>query len=317
MSRCPILDHPSRVQHTIHMLRVTGNQSQICPSWLVWLCPALFPVAQRAKWNVTNILIAAMHRRSRTSCSVALILSLYLLVLTAAGNSPSDSPLSGSNQLILVLASDWNSTQGTARLFERQGATSKWKAAGRDFPIVLGKTGLAWGDGEHTKSVIQDGFPIKKEGDGKAPAGVFRLDKTFGYSAPLAGMRMPYVQLSNQIQCVDDPRSKYYNTLEDARTIHDMDWNSHEDMRRDDDLYRWGIVVGHNANLRQPEAGSCIFLHIWRGPDQPTAGCTAMTMEQMIFLLKWLNPEKHPILVQLPEAEYLRLRTQWGLPKSH
>jgi D-alanyl-D-alanine dipeptidase len=35
------------------------------------------------------------------------------------------------------------------------------------------------------------------------------------------------------------------------------------------------------------------------------------TMEEM---LSWLDAGKSPLLVQLPEAEYARLRAAWGLP---
>ena len=64
-----------------------------------------------------------------------------------------------------------------------------------------------------------------------------------------------------------------------------------------DGLYRWGIVVGHNP-ANQPGAGSCIFIHLWRGPGQPTAGCTAMSEENLPRILAWLDPALDPRLVQ-------------------
>ena len=84
-------------------------------------------------------------------------------------------------------------------------------------------------------------------------------------------------------------------------------------MRRDDDLYRLGIIVDHNA-ARVPGDGSCIFLHIWSGPDSVTAGCTAMPAAALEAIAGWARIEDHPVLVQLPRAEYERLRDSWALP---
>ena len=65
---------------------------------------------------------------------------------------------------------------------------------------------------------------------------------------------MPYLRAYAHIECVDDENSKFYNTLVDTTNI-SPDWGQHENekMRRADDLYRWGILVDHNAILPSPE----------------------------------------------------------------
>jgi D-alanyl-D-alanine dipeptidase len=55
-------------------------------------------------------------------------------------------------------------------------------------------------------------------------------------------------------------------------------------------------------------------MHIWRGPGQPTVGCTAMAQENLESLISWLNPRSTPLLVQLPITEYQRLRQGWHWP---
>ena len=84
-------------------------------------------------------------------------------------------------------------------------------------------------------------------------------------------------------------------------------------MLRSDELYRWGIMVKHNWKP-YPGYGSCIFIHLWRGPGQGTAGCTAMAPQNMKSLLHWLDVKKYPLLIQLPEAEYEKLKKSWRLP---
>ncbi|MEJ2489338.1 MAG: hypothetical protein P8Y50_06050 [Sulfurovaceae bacterium] len=62
-----------------------------------------------------------------------------------------------------------------------------------------------------------------------------------------------------------------------------------------------------------PLKGSCIFLHI---KSIPTMGCTAMSEEAMLELLKWLDPAKAPILIQAPKGEIVDLLQQAGITLS-
>jgi D-alanyl-D-alanine dipeptidase len=83
---------------------------------------------------------------------------------------------------------------------------------------------------------------------------------------------------------------------------------------REVDQYAIGAIVGYNARPPVKGRGSCIFLHIWAGPDSHTAGCTALDQTKLREVLAWLDPKKQPLLVQLTAAEYERLRGKWKLP---
>lgn len=214
--------------------------------------------------------------------------------------------LSSSHQLIIVTTKNWTDIQGTAQRYERHGQT--FEKSGAPFAVVVGKSGLAWGKG--LTVVEQRNGPIKHEGDGKAPAGIFKLGTAFGYDNS-ADTRLPYLPLTPTVECVDDSQSTRYNQLVDGATLA-KDWNSSETMRRDDDMYRRGIFIEHNTPAAAG-SGSCIFFHIWRGPTAPTLGCTAMDPADMARLFAWLDPRQMPLLVQLPEAEYAQLRERWGL----
>jgi hypothetical protein len=39
-----------------------------------------------------------------------------------------------------------------------------------------------------------------------------------------------------------------------------------------------------------------------------------MAVDQIQETVRWLDPAKEPLLVQLPEPEYERRREAWGLP---
>jgi D-alanyl-D-alanine dipeptidase len=209
-----------------------------------------------------------------------------------------------------VTTATWDTTGGTLRRYSRD-ATGRWRAEGARVPIVVGRTGLAWGFGFAPAAA---GEPTKHEGDGKAPAGVFPLGRAFGFapSAKAVRTRLPYLALVETTECVDDTASAHYNTIVDRARVPRMDWTSSERMRRID-LYRLGVVVDYNARPAVGR-GSCIFLHVWRGARSSTAGCTAMAEPALAELVRWLDPARRPALIQLTDAAYARRRAAWALP---
>ncbi len=199
------------------------------------------------------------------------------------------------------------------RRFVRSGSDAPWHRVGAAVPVVVGTSGLAWGDGDATPGMPGD--PHKREGDGRSPAGVFPLDGAFGFapSSTMSGVRLPYLQLTAGTECVDDTTSEHYNTVVDRDRVPRVDWTSSEHMRRIPQ-YQVGVLVGYNTRPARKGHGSCIFLHIWDGPGSTTAGCTAFPRADVEAMLRWLDPKQQPVLVQLPAAEYARLKRAWALP---
>ncbi len=214
-------------------------------------------------------------------------------------------------QLIVVTTKNWDAVQGVAQRFDWHDG--RYTKVGPSFPVVVGKAGLAWGLG---LVPIQPapGDPVKREGDGKSPAGVFALPYAFGFSK--TNTRLPFRVLTPTVVCPDDPQSTHYNTLVDSLEVA-KDWHSAEQMRSIS-AYRFGVFVANNSDTVKPGAGSCVFLHIWHDQSHGsvgTVGCTAMTESNIRLLLRWLDPHDHPLLVQMPAAEYLRYRKSLGLPQ--
>ena len=226
----------------------------------------------------------------------------------------SRSPLTNARQVVRVIAPDWRSTTAELQRFARATPNNAWQAIGQAIPVVLGRSGLAWGDGLHPNFAD---VAAKCEGDGCAPAGIFALTALFGIDGPLShfaqSANLPYRCATGDIKCVDDPASRHYNRIVDQSQIAKVDWASSEDMRRPDTRYAIGAVVAHNPHNR-PGAGSCIFLHVWQDAATPTAGCTAASLVDMTTVCAWLDAAANPLLVQLPQAEYERYRQPWALP---
>lgn len=240
-----------------------------------------------------------------------LMAAIALLFSLSAPLAAADAP--AALQMVVVTTERWSSVDAALRLYERKGSQSGWTPAGEEIFAVVGRNGLAWGRGLHPAP--PPGGPQKREGDGRAPAGIFRLGPAFGETPgeSLSRIVLPYRQMTESSRCVDDPASPVYNRLVEEGSVR-KEWSSAEEMRRSDGQYRLGIVVGHNTDPVMPGGGSCIFLHIRKSPSSGTAGCTAVSDAAMEELLRRLKPEANPLLVQLPRPEYERLRSAWGLP---
>jgi D-alanyl-D-alanine dipeptidase len=215
-----------------------------------------------------------------------------------------------TRQLIVVLTPNPEKTVGFLQAYEQKAG--EWVAVGQRIEVSVGRSGLA----PATYSASKPDQPIKREGDGKSPAGIFSFGHIFGYAPAVeVNFKMPYTHATEALECVDDSKSRFYNQLVDNQSVH-KDWTSSEFMRRQDHQYRWGIVVSHNTSPTLPMGGSCIFLHIWKEPSAPTAGCTAMSEENLLELLRWLDPAKSPKLLQVVEKDYPAYRQEYGLPRG-
>jgi D-alanyl-D-alanine dipeptidase len=220
--------------------------------------------------------------------------------------------------MLVVTTADWNAVPGRMVRYERARPGKHWKQVGEPVEIVVGKSGLGWGIGlvsTDDAKVRGAADPVKHEGDGKAPAGVFGFSSGFGYAAEKpAEWKMPYVSLTPTVECVDDAGSRFYNRVVDRAAV-TADWKSSERMAEAGVYYRWGAVIDHNWNPPVPGGGSCIFLHVWGGAEEGTVGCTAMAEEELKPVLAWIDPARKPVFVQLPQAQYKKLRKPWRLPK--
>jgi D-alanyl-D-alanine dipeptidase len=221
----------------------------------------------------------------------------------------SATPTDKAHFLITAVVDDWTSTKANMIVWERD--KDGWKKATSNWPAVIGRSGAAWGIGVHGEAPPREG-PIKKEGDGKAPAGVFAIRGLYGLdeSTP-SGVKLPYESTAKgDWLCIDDPNSEHYDEIVDRKVVA-SDWESAEELLRDDDLYTYVVDVAHNPK-RLHGKGSCIFLHVWGGPDSTTSGCTAMDKVKLQRLLETIDT--NTLYVLLPKADYEALAPSWGLP---
>lgn len=246
--------------------------------------------------------------------------SLFISIAILTGAFPFLAEAQGAvvprdvKQLVVAVAPDWDSHGVRLQCFERGRKT--WKPVfAAPIPALVGRSGLAWGRGVHR---IPEGStaPLKRERDGRAPAGVFALGRVFGYAPQLPeGAEYNYRQVTEWDAWVDDSSSEFYNrhVVVDPQKV--PEWFEKQRMRHGDFAYRWLLEIRHNADPPVPGAGSAIFFHIRRGEDRPTAGCTTMRESDLVAIIRWLRVKSKPHYVLLPQGEYERFREEWGLPE--
>jgi L,D-peptidoglycan transpeptidase YkuD (ErfK/YbiS/YcfS/YnhG family) len=187
-----------------------------------------------------------------------------------------------SEQLIFATNRESSSSVVTIHTVERNNGV--WQIVLPEFAGSIGEKGFA---------------PIgdKREGDGKSPSGVFPLGFAFGYD-PWVATKMHYRQATEDDFWVDDVDSEHYNQWVKG----EPNAASWEKMRRDDDRYKYGVVIEYNMHPIEKGKGSAIFLHVWRDGG-PTLGCVSMPEEMVLKILGWLDPAKKPLIIMGTESE--------------
>ncbi|ENQ3105879.1 GW domain-containing glycosaminoglycan-binding protein [Bacillus cereus] len=182
-----------------------------------------------------------------------------------------------NNQLIVVTANSYGTNLARIRTFERVNGT--WKQL-LDMNGYIGRDGFA---SKMSENVVQ------------SPRGKYSIGTAFGrYGNP--GTKLPFRQITPDDVWVDDSNSALYNTWQ-SRSATKGQWRSAENM--DISAYNYGFVINYNTD-RTPGAGSAIFFHV---SDMYTHGCTGTDQQDVISILKWLDPAKNPVIIQSPESE--------------
>jgi L,D-peptidoglycan transpeptidase YkuD (ErfK/YbiS/YcfS/YnhG family) len=151
---------------------------------------------------------------------------------------------------------------------------------GRRFPCSIGRGGI---------------IPamVKTEGDGASPAGVWRLTGLFWRAdrslRPLTVLSA--VPLGLQQGWAEDPQDSDYNhPIKHPHTF------PADRMTRGDPLYDICAITDHNAAPVVPGAGSAIFVHLWRRPRWPTAGCIAFRRTDLEWILARWQPKSRLVI---------------------
>lgn len=145
---------------------------------------------------------------------------------------------------------------------------------GRVVPCAIGRSGMI-------------AATDKREGDGASPLGIWPI-RRFVYRADrlsLPQTLLPIAATQPQDGWCDGADDPLYNqpvTLPYPASA--------EQMWREDHVYDLVGILGHNDDPPMAGMGSAIFLHLVRPGFTPTEGCIALSLDNMLEVMRLAGP---------------------------
>ena len=242
---------------------------------------------------------------------LGILLVTLLLVLSGQGPAagaatrPLPSYLSlpgGVRQLLTVTSDRWSDTRATLNAWERDD--TGWHRVRGPVTVRLGWHG--W---------VRAGQ--RRQNTGTTPAGKFTTPAAFGNRAD-PGARLPYTHVDGDDVWPYEPRDPAtYNIYQPSRAA-GSHWRAdyRERLASYGYEYAYAVVLGFNLpsgvhwspTRRQYVAtrradtrrGGGIFLHVQR--SRYTAGCVAAPLDDVRWVVRWLDPATSPRIVTGPTA---------------
>ncbi|HEY2138334.1 MAG TPA: L,D-transpeptidase family protein [Xanthobacteraceae bacterium] len=133
----------------------------------------------------------------------------------------------------------------------------------------------------------------KREGDGGTPRGEFRLVRLWWRAdrAPRPRTRLPVRRIGRDCAWCEDPADRRYN-----HAVRLTPAASGDRLWRADHLYDYIVEIDHNVRPRVAGRGSAVFIHAARPGFRPTAGCVALALPRLRWLLGRLGPKTRIVI---------------------
>jgi len=240
-----------------------------------------------------------MFQRNIATKTIFVAASLAVLPLATASSAnatPAWQTSITADQVVLVSARSITSTTGTLRTFARDGA--RWLLIQKPVSVFLGRSGLVPAQS-------------RQQSTGTTPMGIFRLTSAFGRNSD-PGTKLPYIRVDANDAWTYNPKiPSTYNLFQSVN----RSWKSYgkyvEHLSALGPQYDYVAITDFNqppgvvttrpdgvnrvSSAANTERGGGIFLHVSKGI--PTAGCVSMNKGVMRSLLRWLEPQAHPVVI--------------------
>jgi L,D-peptidoglycan transpeptidase YkuD (ErfK/YbiS/YcfS/YnhG family) len=232
--------------------------------------------------------MARLEARS-TFCSLTLAVSVIMLAGAAPAHAlgPANFSIPASAEQLIVVSSPTDNPPGylaSFQTFQRATASAPWTPVFAPWKAEIGAGELV---------------NVRHFGDHATPTGVFDIGlKMYGNKPNPGGLHYAYHQLACGDWWDEDPYSPGYNEFVHvpcATTPSFAAWS--EALWTETRAYPYFAVLETNddptiSGAGAPGAG--IFLHHWMGA--PTEGCVALPLADLLNVLRWLIPARHPVI---------------------
>jgi len=160
-------------------------------------------------------------------------------------------------------------------------AKDELEAGGKRYRCAVGKQGITVAES-------------KREGDGKTPAGTYRLRECWYRPDKMAApvTKLPLRAISQRDGWCDAPAHECYN-----RPVLLPFEASHEVLWREDEAYNLIIPIGYNDDPVVAGKGSAIFLHVAQPDYRGTEGCVVLAQADWLEILPYLDTDS---VIEIP-----------------
>jgi L,D-peptidoglycan transpeptidase YkuD (ErfK/YbiS/YcfS/YnhG family) len=157
---------------------------------------------------------------------------------------------------------------------------NRWGARfmGRRFACSIGRGGITG---------------AKREGDGATPRGTHKIVGMLYRPDRLSPAELPDWALPFGRATCGRTMAKTLITNHMTRVPHRF---GHERLTRPDPLYDLILITDWNWPHAVPGKGSAIFVHTWRRPRYPTAGCVAFAQPDLIWIANRIRHQTRIII---------------------
>lgn len=156
------------------------------------------------------------------------------------------------------------------------------------FDLVVTPTGLRFMNRLYPCTIGRGGVvpaAVKREGDGASPQGVHHIVGML-YRPDRIAKPAPWAEAIGLNDLWSDASGdEDYNQL--VQTPYAP---SHEKLRRADPMYDLVLITDWNWPFATPGKGSAIFVHQWRRPHGPTAGCVGLARQDLQAIARRIEP---------------------------
>ncbi|MER6631732.1 L,D-transpeptidase family protein [Streptomyces sp. NPDC000987] len=134
----------------------------------------------------------------------------------------------------------------------------------------------------------------RQQGTYTTPSGTYTITEGFGVQA--GGTSMPYHVVGSDDWWVEDPESKFYNSMHGEAgadfPLTEAGDRGSEHLINYPTQYAKALVINYNRWPAVPGRGAGIFLHV--NGTGATAGCVSVPRATMDGIMSWIRPAAHP-----------------------
>jgi len=183
---------------------------------------------------------------------------------------------STSTQVFLVTANGISTSFGTGSMYEK--TDGHWKKL-NTFAVRLGANGISY---------------TRVQGSYQTPAGVLNILSAFGI-ADNPGSKYTYHKVTSSDYWDLNSESSTYNRMVSSNPGGDF-----EHLIDFETQYKYALVTDWNYS-QSPNKGGAIFIHV--NGSGATGSCISLTEDDIVRLIKWLDPSKNPKVLVVPNSD--------------